>query len=116
MIKPDMVTKNCFQVQRYFLIDVHWWTQHKVCEYCILTLYCAAISNTCSLSKQVVCRQLGFAGGVVRDRDRFGRGSGDILLDDVTCTGSESSLVECAHRPWGLHDCSHKEDVAVSCR
>ena len=109
MIKPYMVTKNCFSNSTIFsyrcsLVDTTKGLRilHPNTSSLGHTRYCDAIPNMCSLSKQVVCRQLGFAGGVVRRMERFGRGSGGILLDDVTCTGSESSLVECAHRPWGV--------------
>ena len=45
---------------------------------------------------------------------RFGQGSGPILLDDVQCTGTELSLVDC---PYDRHtgDCSHSKDASVEC-
>lgn len=46
----------------------------------------------------------------------FGEGAGLILLDDVHCEGSETSLLDCPHGIWGRTDCSHSEDVAVRCR
>jgi len=45
----------------------------------------------------------------------YGAGSGNILLDNVRCTGRESDIGSCAHRGWGVHSCSHSEDVAISC-
>jgi Scavenger receptor cysteine-rich domain len=38
-----------------------------------------------------------------------------ILLDDVSCTGSEDYITDCRHSEWGEHDCRHLEDVYVSC-
>ena len=64
---------------------------------------------------EVVCRSLGMAGGEVMKYAFFGEGSGPILLDNVECSGSESSLTECSHRGWGINDCSHGEDVGVIC-
>ncbi|KAG9267932.1 neurotrypsin-like [Astyanax mexicanus] len=65
---------------------------------------------------QVVCRQLGFRGGAeLAPAGMFGEGAGLILLDDVQCEGSESSLLECKHSMWGRHDCSHSEDVGIRC-
>uniref|UniRef100_UPI00398F701F galectin-3-binding protein-like n=1 Tax=Pristiophorus japonicus TaxID=55135 RepID=UPI00398F701F len=64
----------------------------------------------------VVCRSLGYVnateaaiGGV------FGSGSGSILLDDVFCTGSETSLTQCKSKGWKIHNCQHSEDAGVRC-
>lgn len=46
---------------------------------------------------------------------RFGVGSGPILLDDVSCTGKEPSLLLCKKREWLRHDCTHHEDVHIAC-
>ena len=47
--------------------------------------------------------------------NRYGPGTGDILLDDVSCLGNELSIAHCGHRGWGVHYCNHDEDVSVSC-
>ena len=46
---------------------------------------------------------------------RFGEGSGPIWLDDVSCAGSESELLECPHNGIGNHNCDHSEDASVRC-
>jgi len=44
---------------------------------------------------------------------RYGSGSGPILMDDLRCTGSENSLFEC--RYISSHNCGHSEDISISC-
>ena len=36
-------------------------------------------------------------------------------MDDVGCVGDESSLLDCGHRGWGVHNCDHDEDVTITC-
>ena len=64
----------------------------------------------------VVCRQLGYhRAAAANQRAYFGRGSGDILLDDLECTGSEGSLFQCPHNGIYSHNCAHSEDAGVTC-
>jgi len=47
--------------------------------------------------------------------NRYGAGSGQIWLERVRCNGTETSITDCQHRDWGRHNCTHKNDVSVSC-
>ena len=65
----------------------------------------------------VVCRELGFPGAISASCcAAFGQGTGTIWLDDVGCTGSETSLSSCSHPGWGIHNCGHSEDTGVYCQ
>uniref|UniRef100_A0A663F9W9 SRCR domain-containing protein n=1 Tax=Aquila chrysaetos chrysaetos TaxID=223781 RepID=A0A663F9W9_AQUCH len=62
----------------------------------------------------VVCHQLGCGGAVeAAGSAHFGEGSGQIWLDGVNCSGAEAALWDCPARPWGQHDCGHKEDAGL---
>ncbi|XP_071496206.1 uncharacterized protein [Diadema antillarum] len=64
----------------------------------------------------VVCRMLGYQEALeAHCCARFGQGSGEILLDDVSCSGSEDNLADCQHREFGTHNCRHREDAGVVC-
>ena len=49
--------------------------------------------------------------------DHFGEGSGDIWLDYVRCTGTESSILNCTHNGIGVYGsyCDHRRDAGVEC-
>nr|KAG5685298.1 hypothetical protein BaRGS_016364 [Batillaria attramentaria] len=66
---------------------------------------------------RVVCKQLGYPsnGAIAVSTMGFGPGQGRILLDDVTCTGNETSILDCGHAPLGNNDCDHGEDAGVIC-
>ncbi|XP_064604274.1 scavenger receptor cysteine-rich domain superfamily protein-like isoform X1 [Liolophura sinensis] len=67
---------------------------------------------------RVVCRQLGYCGGLATIQQYFGSGSihQPIHLDDVMCSGEEASLFQCPlETSVGQHNCEKSEDAGVFC-
>ena len=65
----------------------------------------------------VVCNQLGYDGALRAVRyAAFGRGTGQIWLDDVQCVGNERSISHCSHSGLGVHNCGHYKDAGVVCQ
>ena len=55
-------------------------------------------------------------GATARCCGGFGQGSGQIVLDQLNCIGTETSLFNCPANPIGSHNCVHSEDVGVTCQ
>ena len=74
---------------------------------------------------RVVCKMLGYESGGYPypnpfERSPFGNGTGEILLDEIGCTGEEGSLLGCKHKGIGGYDdvgsdCHHGRDAGVRC-
>ena len=47
----------------------------------------------------------------------FGTGPDNqrIWLDEIDCEGHESNIALCEHSGWGNQDCTHSEDLALTC-
>jgi hypothetical protein len=61
----------------------------------------------------VACRMLGYS---TASSFRTVTGASDLFwLDELRCTGSESSLADCPRSDWGVEDCSASESVQVVC-
>jgi len=54
-------------------------------------------------------------GAMAKPRATYGQGVGKIWLDNVNCSGSESSIVSCHSNGWAVHNCGHQEDAGVVC-
>lgn len=46
---------------------------------------------------------------------RFHNGGGQIMLDDVKCTGHEDDIANCPSNGWYISNCGHNEDVGLNC-
>ena len=64
---------------------------------------------------RVVCYMLGYRGIGQSLSNHYGAGRGRIWLDNVRCNGTETDIADCKHNDWGRNDCTHHEDVSVSC-
>ena len=45
----------------------------------------------------------------------FGQGTGNIVLDDVLCAGTEATVFHCPHAGINVQNCDHSEDAGVVC-
>ncbi|XP_061193623.1 deleted in malignant brain tumors 1 protein-like [Saccostrea echinata] len=63
----------------------------------------------------VVCTQLFGLVGIPYSNAYFGPGTGSILMANVRCSGTESSLQDCRHTNELNLGCSHSEDAGVMC-
>ena len=54
--------------------------------------------------------------GTLVDPSTYGDVSRPILMDNVKCLGTETNLLSCPQLQLNAtHDCTHMEDVAISC-
>ncbi len=53
--------------------------------------------------------------GAVALTTGFTNGAGQIWLDGVQCTGTETRLIDCPAHALGFHNCAHFEDAGVMC-
>ncbi|XP_061406771.1 deleted in malignant brain tumors 1 protein-like [Lethenteron reissneri] len=103
------------------LVEVRLVGGGNACQGRVEVLYGRSWGTVCDdvwnlQDAEVVCRQLGCGSAVSALGNAFyGAGSGQIWMDNVQCSGSESQLSQCRHNGWGTHDCSHVEDASVIC-
>ena len=62
----------------------------------------------------VICRMLGYERAFHWEEDsHFGTVEGGIGIDNLKCTGGESSIADCTYKT--SHDCGHDEFYGVIC-
>uniref|UniRef100_A0A668A3P0 SRCR domain-containing protein n=1 Tax=Myripristis murdjan TaxID=586833 RepID=A0A668A3P0_9TELE len=62
---------------------------------------------------RVICRMLQYQD--VSDVFTANPGTGNIWLDDLRCTGTETNIFDCPHNGVGVNNCDHGEDAGVQC-
>ena len=65
----------------------------------------------------VICGQLGYFDGVALGAGHHGGGTGEVLLQGVTCSGTEKTLKDCVWSGYKSSSgfCDHSSDAAVRC-
>nr|XP_042714013.1 scavenger receptor cysteine-rich domain-containing group B protein [Chrysemys picta bellii] len=105
----------------FLLAEVRLVNGRSRCQGRVEILYNGSWGTVCDddwdlVDANVVCRQLGCGHALATPATlTFGHGRGPIFLDNVDCQGREVALSECGSRGWGIHNCYHYEDVAVTC-
>ena len=92
--------------------DNQWGT---VCDDYISSADCTCrYSPTRStLAAQSACRTLGLSGGSIETLKY--NGSEPTWLDDIDCASNTTNFLSCSNAGWGEENCSHSEDVLLTC-
>ena len=101
-------------VRLIFLTRCHSRRSYYSRQIFACTLRHSSIYVFCSGKSWRLCIDVFRRSAAVVD-NRYGSGTGQIWLDNLQCLGNESSLVECSHGGWGVHNCVHSQDVSIAC-
>lgn len=52
---------------------------------------------------------------ITRGVSVFQTTSSPIFLDNLACTGTESTILDCPRSLLGLHQCDHSQDAGLQC-
>ncbi len=91
------------------MLEVHYagaW--RDVCD----DTYTAAAQQAMA---DVVCHELGYTGTGNQFLTAYGAGSGTPVMDNVNCTGTETSLAQCPFAGWNVGHCGPTETVGIRC-
>ena len=65
---------------------------------------------------RVVCKMIGYPSALRSSKGaEFGKGTGNITLGDVECSGLEDNIGLCWNRGYYNTDCDHSKDAGVVC-
>lgn len=72
-----------------------------------------------SSDARVLCKSKGYADGEPISNSYYGKGSGHIMMNGLSCYGYESSIFQCRNDGWMTYkgsECSnHTKDASVIC-
>lgn len=69
--------------------------------------------NFDNVDGKVICKMLGYQSAL--STYSAPPGSGNIWLDELRCTGTETDIFNCPQAPVGVHNCEHNEDAGLQC-
>lgn len=115
-------TRHCHipsKCQRWRWTNLEWAHQRRPFSHTnlsipfsrLIVMHTSCILYRFMFTNTLICR----FGGQAKTDHSYGEGKGAIWLDDVACTGEETSLEACNRNTWGTHNCNHNEDAGVSC-
>jgi len=76
----------------------------------VICLVLSVLSHSLIVAGRNISRYIGS-----KTENVYCTNSSRIWLDHVQCSSDKRSIEECSHRGWGVHNCTHKDDVAISC-
>ena len=68
-----------------------------------------------NIDGMVACRQLGLSFKAVITDQSYGQGTRQIWSGSLSCTGSETRLVDCIQNGFDSHKCSRGESAGLVC-
>ena len=67
-------------------------------------------------NSQAACQTLGWRGGSHTNYDtKLSEVFVPIWMDNVKCSSSSTNFLQCSHPGWGEENCSHAEDILLTC-
>ncbi len=113
---------SSWSVQQWSLGNCLWWFLEPEWRHCSLQTigisrryYFVQLLTVSCLPKQSSWNSYIFAAISFTESASFGQGTGNIVFDDVACTGTEASLFDCPNSGLNIHNCGHSEDAGVVC-